>query len=149
MATFTELAAALTTKGARLDMEMVALGDGRFQVRITPNLGPCPINASDEEVQVRSLMGVPMTLTDTPDEIDEALHERITQHLEVQAVGVSALDAYREKMSKAADAAKKATPKNSASNGKSSTAKGSSQDQPADEGKVQRNDTKAPSLEDF
>lgn len=153
MATFTELAAALTTKGSRLDMEVVALGEDQFRVRITPNLGECPTNASAEEIQLRNLLGVPLTLSGTAPDLDEALHARLTERLEVQEQGLSAMDTLRENMSKAAEAAKKAKPKNSAPSGKATAAKPSTQEKPAEapteDDKVHRTDTQAPSINDF
>lgn len=151
MTLFTRLATALNAKGARLDFEMVAMDDaGKIRLRVTPNLGACPDNATDEEQQLRALLGAPLTIAGTPEEVDEALAERLNERMAIQAEGTEALSALREKMAAAAEASKKAKPAKAA---KSAGNKTASQPAPASEeeapGKVTRTDTATPTLDDF
>lgn len=153
MALFTELAQALTTKGTRIHAELVALGDGQFQARLTPDLGPCPDNASAEEVNLRSLLGSPLTITGTAEEMDAALSARIAERMVTQNMGMSALNDLHARMSKASEAAAKAKPKaGSAKAAKASTATSGEQSQAdASTGaeKVTRNDTSPESPMDW
>lgn len=152
MSLFTRLATALNAKGARLDMEMVALGEGQYRVRVTPNLGACPDNATDEERQLRAHLSSPLTIPGTAQGIDDVLEQRLMERLEIQDVGINALNELQKKMSAAAAAAEKAKPK--ASGKASTTTKAASQPAPASDdvddapAKVSRNDTAAPSLDE-
>jgi len=150
MSLFTRLATALNAKGARLDMEMVALGDGQYRVRITPNLGACPENATDEERQLRAHLSTPLTIPGTAQGIDDVLEQRLMNRLEIQDVGINALNELHKKMSAAAAAAEKAKPKASAKASKAASKPAPASDD-VDEApaKVSRNDTATPTLEEF
>jgi PRTRC genetic system protein E len=151
MSLFTRLAQALNAKGARLDFEMVALGDGHYRAMMTPNLGACPENASDEERQLRALLASPLTISGTASDIDEALEQRLAERIAIQNEGLASLDALREKMKAAAAAAEKAKPKAASQKASAATASAAKPDDDDDVGaaKVSRSDTAKPTLEDF
>lgn len=151
MSLFTRLATALNAKGARLDFEMVALDDSdQVRVRVTPNLGACPDNATDEEHQLRAVMGAPLTITGTPEEVDAALEERLAERMDVQAQGVTALSALREKMNAATQAADKAKPGAKAKKGGTKAKKPApAEEEDAEPAKVSREDVPAPTLDNF
>lgn len=111
MSLFARLATALNAKGARLDFEMVALGDGQYRVMMTPNLGACPENASDEERQLRALISTPMTISGSAGDIDDALLERLAEKAPITQSGVDGIDRLRKQMNDALAAAEKAKPK--------------------------------------
>lgn len=88
MSLFSRIARFSTHPGSRSHFEMVGLGDDRIRVLITPDLGPCPSNASEEELQVREILSRPVTVTGTPEEIDLLIEERMNNRVVVQDKGM-------------------------------------------------------------
>lgn len=91
MTLFSRIARFSTQAGSRSHFEMVGLGDDRIRVLITPDLGPCPSNASEQELQVREILGRPVTIVGTPEEIDLLLEERLNKRVVVQDKGMADL----------------------------------------------------------
>ena len=102
---------------------------------------------------MRAHLSSPLTIPGTAQGIDDVLEQRLMERLEIQDVGINALNELHKKMSAAAAAAEKAKPKASA---KASTAtQAASKPAPASDdadeapAKVSRNDTATPTLEEF
>jgi PRTRC genetic system protein E len=152
MSLFTLLSRALNAKGSRLDFEMIAIGDGQLRIRMTPNLGPTPENATKEELQLRAYLATPMTLNGTAEGIEELLEQKLKERLDAQNIGVPALNRLQEKMLAASAAADNAQPAASAKKASASTAKTATADggeEAAEPAKVQRVADKPPSMDDF
>lgn len=110
MSFFKRISTLIATKGNRLHIEIVGIEDGQIRVRVTPDLGAVPENASTEEAELRALLSIPLTLVGTPEEVDQLLEQHINQRAEPQAVGLAALSNLTEKMTAAADKAASAKP---------------------------------------
>lgn len=141
MSLFSRLAKLSSREGDRLQFEMVGTSNNEIRVRVTPDLGPTPENASDEEIELRTLMATPITISGTPAEVDELLSEYLDKRVETQTVGADALATLTEKMAQAAHNAKAAKP--SAASAKATTPKAKKSESKAPEGPA-----KAPTLED-
>ncbi|MFA7946516.1 hypothetical protein ACEK06_29340 [Pseudomonas brenneri] len=89
------LATALTGTQHRLYVAIEsALADG-LKVVVTADLGPTPEKASDSEVQLRAAMCRPLILVGSAQEIEGALVQRLTHHVQALNEGHSLLDEIR------------------------------------------------------
>lgn len=150
MSLFQQLDTLLTGENDRLQCEITALKEGGIQVRITPDLGATPSNATDEEINLRALMATPITVSGQPDEVDALLEEHLAKRAPIQVAGAGTIDALAAKM---ADATKKAEAAKPAKSTKAETpAKGSKAEAaaqpPKEREEVEPKQTKAPTLDD-
>ena len=105
-----ELAKALTQQGSRLHFEMCNAGEGSIRVRVTPDLGPAPSDASDEEIQLRAAITSPLSITGSPAEVEASLANHLGQQREIVAEGVASISALRERLNAATAKAQQAKP---------------------------------------
>lgn len=101
MTLFTRLSQISSGEGTSIGIEMLGGKDGQVKVRISPELGPTPANATEEEAQLRALMAAPLTLMGTPEEIDDLLTKRLSERAPIQASGAEALNSLAAKMAAA------------------------------------------------
>lgn len=144
MSLFKQLDMLLTGENDRLQCEISAVKGGGIKVRITPDLGATPSNASDEEINIRALLATPITVSGQPDEVDALLAEHLAKRAPVQVAGSDSLNALAAKM---ADATKKAETAQPTKPAKSSKAEAAAEPLREPEG-VEPRQTKAPSLDD-
>lgn len=117
MSLFARIAQLTAEKDDRLHVEIVGLKGGEIRVRMSPDFGPTPSNASNEEAELRALLSTPITITGTPSEVDAALSEHMDNRAPIQASGMDALGALQAKMATATSKAKQATPSAAATGG--------------------------------
>lgn len=110
MSLFTRLSQLASSEGSRLTLEITGAGNGQIKVRVTPDLGPTPSNATDEEVTLRALMATPITILGTPEEADTLLTEQLEKRTPIQASGASALNDLAAKMAAATQKAQAVKP---------------------------------------
>lgn len=144
MSLFKQLDTLLTGENDRLHCEITAVKGGGIQVRITPDLGATPSNASVEEVNIRALMATPITVSGQPDEVDALLSEHLAKRAPIQVAGSDSLNALAAKMADATKKAEAAQPSKAAPTSKAEAAA----EPPKEPEEVAPKQTKAPSLED-
>ncbi|HHG4594546.1 PRTRC system protein E [Pseudomonas aeruginosa] len=98
---FTAVSQAVAMSKQRINVDIEGLGDGRIKVLLSANLGPTPENASASEVQLRAALAKPLLVSGTPEEVEEALHERVKAHAAVINEGASLLEQIRSLGAKA------------------------------------------------
>lgn len=147
MTLFTRIAQLVSGEGDRLHCEIIGAQDGQIKVRVTPDLGPTPSNATDEEAELRALMATPITVTGTPEEVDTLLDEHLAKRAPMQAGGADALSVLSAKMAEAAQKAKEAKPAAKSSGGSSIKAAAAAAPAKAKEEQAPK-PTKAPTLDD-
>lgn len=144
-----QLSKLVSTPGSRVHFEVIHAGDGQIRVRVTPELGPTPDNASDEEVQLRAAMGMALTMSGTPEEIEQKLAARMNEHRALLDEAQISLQSLRERLNasqaRAEAAQSNATSTNAApASTKPETATASAASQP-----VPATVDDAPTLENF
>jgi hypothetical protein len=72
---------------------------------VQAKLAPVPTTASAETRQLYAAVSAPLVVIGTPEEVEKALLERISQHQAKVSVGISALDQINEIAQKAVAAA--------------------------------------------
>lgn len=145
---FEKLSSIFQGEGTRLVCEVVEAGSGEITVRITPDLGATPSNASEEEANLRALLAVPMTLTGTPAEVDGMLDEHLSKRAPIQKSGSDALAGLASKVAKATEAANSAKPKAAPKQGGEASADSTSGSQESSSPSQSAEPEKAPSLDD-
>lgn len=98
---FTAVSQAVAMSKQRINVDIEGLGDGRIKVLLSANLGPTPESASASEVQLRAALAKPLLVSGTPEEVEEALHERVKAHAAVLNEGESLLEQIRSLGAKA------------------------------------------------
>ena len=144
MSLFHQISKLLSGENDRLSVDVIGMAKGEIKVRISPDLGPTPSNASDEEVEIRALMASPLTVTGRPEEVDQLLEEHLSKRVQVQQIGADALNTLSAKMVTAAKKASSATPKADTKSNADSSAEPPSGTETA----APAEPTKAPSIED-
>lgn len=147
MTLFTRLSQLILRQGDRLHFELIGSEEAQIKVLITPDLGPTPTNASDEELNLRTLLATPITITGKPEEVDSLLNEHLAKRAAIQRNGVDALNALSAKMAEAAKQASNAKPAKSEKPGKSAKA-AAAEAPPSPKEEVKPTPVKAPSLTD-
>ena len=110
MSLFAKIAQLSSRKGDRISFEVSFLGNNEIRVMATPDLGPTPSNATDEEVELRAALASPLTITGTPEEVDTLLTEHLMRRQAVQREGVTALASLEARIKQASEKAGKADP---------------------------------------
>ena len=89
---FTLLANAFAGTHQKITFQIEGALDGTIKAIITTKLDPVPENATKETRQLYAALCTPLIVSGLPNEVEEALLDRIGHHTHQLSVGLSALD---------------------------------------------------------
>ncbi|MCG8911015.1 PRTRC system protein E [Pseudomonas sp. DP-17] len=92
---FSAVAPAVANAKQRITVDIEGLGEGRIKVLLSANLGPTPEKATDAEAALRAALAKPLVVAGTPAEVEAALLDRVTHHVQAVNEGSAMLEQIR------------------------------------------------------
>lgn len=111
---FAAVAPAVANAKQRITVDIEGLGEGRIKVLLSANLGQTPEKATDAEAALRAALSKPLVVAGTPAEVEAALLDRVTHHVQVVNEGSAMLEQIRSLGAQAIAAVQKPATKSAA-----------------------------------